>query len=120
MRTVKVQEKTCHWVNELFGVRWDPACTGAFQDIIRSLTNKPVLAFADPAKPYVLQIDASLQGLGAVFNQDYPEGLRPVAFASQKLSSSEKNYPMHQVELFALKWAVVDKFHKYIMEHKSL
>ena len=44
----------------------------------------------------------------------YPEGLRPVAFASRKLCQSEKNYPIHQLEFLALKWAVVDKFHDYL------
>ncbi|KAL3992407.1 methyl-CpG-binding domain protein 2 [Sarotherodon galilaeus] len=113
-RAVKVPAKTYHRVNEPFGDRWDAACTGAFQNIIHSLTNAPVLAFADPTKPYVLHIDASLQGLGAVLNQEHPEGLQPVAFASRKLSSSEKNYPVHQLEFLALKWAVVDKFHDYL------
>lgn len=55
-----------------------------------------------------------MNGLGAVLNQEYPEGLRPIAFASRKLSQSEKNYPIHQLEFLALKWAVVDKFHDYL------
>lgn len=38
-----------------------------------------LLAFADPTKPYILHVDASQNGLGAVLNQEYLEGLRPVA-----------------------------------------
>lgn len=53
-------------------------------------------------------------GLGAVLYQEHPEGLRPVAFASRKLSSSEKNYAIHQLEFLLLKWAVVEKFHDYL------
>lgn len=106
--------KTYYKVNEPFGSRWDQSCSEAFHQIIHCLTNAPVLAFADPTKPYTLHIDASLHGLGAVLNQEYPEGLRPVAFASRKLSVSEKNYPVHQLEFLALKWAVVDKFHDYL------
>ncbi|CAI5660481.1 unnamed protein product [Oreochromis niloticus] len=68
----------------------------------------------DSTKPYVLHVDASLNGLGAVLNQEYPEGLKPVAFASRKISDSERNYPVHQLEFLALKWAVVDKFHDYL------
>ena len=101
-------------VSEPFGERWTSACTEAFQKIIHSLTHAPVLAFADPNKPYILHIDASLDGLGAVLNQEYPEGLRPVAFASRKLSPAERNYPIHQLEFLSLKWAVVDKFHDYL------
>lgn len=99
---------------ELFGDRWDESCTEAFEKIKQCLTNAPVLAFADPDKPYTLHVDASLTGLGAVLYQAYPKGLRPVAFASRKLSSSEKNYAIHQLEFLSLKWAVVEKFHDYL------
>lgn len=99
---------------EPFGSRWDEPCTEAFEKIKHSLTNAPVLAFADPSKPYVLHVDASLSGLGAVLYQDYLEGLRPVAFASRKLSPSERNYPIHQLEFLSLKWAIVEKFHDYL------
>ncbi len=77
-------------------------------------TYAPVLAFADTSLPYVLHVDASLSGLDAVLNQEHPEGLQPIAFASRKLSTSEQHYPMHQLEFLALKWAVVDKFHDYL------
>lgn len=100
--------------SEPFGQRWTPACTAAFHQVINCLTNAPVLAFADPNKSYILHVDASLTGLGAVLYQEYAEGLRPVAFASRKLSASEKNYPIHQLEFLSLKWAVVNKFHDYL------
>lgn len=100
--------------SEPFGDRWTLACTTAFKKIIQCLTHAPVLAFADPTKPYILHVDASFDGLGAVLNQEYPEGLRPVAFASRKLRNSERNYPVHQLEFLALKWAVVDKYHDYL------
>lgn len=99
---------------EPFGSRWDQSCANAFQHIIYCLTHAPVLAFAAPDQPYILHVDASLKGLGAVLYQEYPEGLRPVAFASRKLSQAEKRYPVHQLEFLSLKWAVVDKFHDYL------
>lgn len=99
---------------EPFGERWTEECTEAFHTIIHCLTHTPVLAYADPSKQYILHVDASLQGLGAVLNQEYPEGLRPIAFASRKLSTAEQRYPIHQLEFLALKWAVVDKFHDYL------
>lgn len=97
-----------------FGVRWDQASTETFEKIKHCLTNTPVLAFADPSKPYVLHMDASLSELGAVLYQEHSDGLRPVAFASRKLSSSEKNYPIHQLEFLSQKWVVVEKFHDYL------
>ncbi|KAL0196751.1 hypothetical protein M9458_005291, partial [Cirrhinus mrigala] len=100
--------------SEPFGERWTPSCTEAFHKIINRLTTAPVLAFADPNEPYILHVDACLQGLGAVLYQEHPTGLRPVAFASRKLSNAEQKYPIHQLEFLALKWAVVDKFHDYL------
>lgn len=97
-----------------FGDRWTRSCTTAFHNIIHCLTHAPVLAFADPNKPYILHVDASFSGVGAVLYQQHPEGMRPVAFASRKLSSSEQRYAVHQLEFLALKWAVVDKFHDYL------
>ncbi|RXN25500.1 Retrovirus-related Pol polyprotein from transposon 297 [Labeo rohita] len=109
-----VDAKKYYKESEPFGERWDDNCTAAFSKIIYSLTHAPVLAFADPTRPYVLHVDASLSGLGAVLNQEHPGGLRPVAYASRKLSASEQRYPIHQLEFLALKWAVVDKFHDYL------
>lgn len=113
-KSTSAADKTYYKVNEPFGDRWEQSCSEAFQKIIHCLTNTPVLAFGDPTKPYIVHIDASCHGLGAVLNQEYPEGLRPVAFTSRKLSASEKNYPVHQLEFLALKWAVVNKFHDYL------
>ena len=113
-KTAKLGRQSYYKVDESFGDRWDQSCSDAFMKVIQCLTHAPVLAFADPTQPYVLHIDASLQGLGAVLNQEHNKGLRPVAFASRKLSKSEKNYPVHQLEFLALKWAVVDKFHDYV------
>ena len=106
--------KTYLKTSEPFGERWDQSCGDGFKKVIDCLINAPVLAFADPAKPYILHIDASTSGLGAVLNQEHPGGLRPVAFASRKLSQSEQRYPAHQLEFLALKWSVVDKFHDYL------
>ncbi|KAI5616885.1 hypothetical protein C0J50_23556 [Silurus asotus] len=113
-KTEKDNTKTYLKESEPFGESWDQPCTEAFHKIIHCLTHAPVLAFADPNKPYVLHVDTSLRGLGAVLYQEYSEGLRPVAFASRKLKTSERNYPIHQLEFLALKWAVVDKFHDYL------
>lgn len=109
-----VQKGKYYHESEPFGERWDSSCTEAFHNIIYCLTHAPVLAYADSAKPYVLHVDASLSGLGAVLNQEHQDGLRPVAYASRKLSAAERNYPIHQLEFLALKWAVVDKFHDYL------
>lgn len=35
-----------------------------------------------------------------------------------KWSNSEQKYPIHQLEILALKWTIVDKFHDYLYESK--
>lgn len=112
--TVNSPDKTYFKPSEPFGSRWNEQCEQAFQELKTRLTKAPVLLFADPQKPYVLHVDASLDGLGGVLYQEHGDGLRPVAFISRSLSPSERNYPAHKLEFLALKWAVVDKLHDYL------
>ncbi len=109
-----VSDRTYYVESELFGSRRTDSCTEAFCKIIDCLTHVPVLAFADPTRPYVLHVDASQKGLGAVLNQVYPEGLRPITFASRGLSAAEQKYHIHQLEFLSLKGVVVEKFHDYL------
>ena len=39
---------------------------------------------------------------------------RVIAYASQSLSRSGRNYPVHKLEFLALKWAITDKLHEYL------
>lgn len=86
-----VQKGKYYQQSEPFGEHWDPKCTEAFHKIIYCLTHAPVLAYTDLTKPYVLHVNTSLSSLDAVFNQEYPDGLKPVAYASRKLSAAERN-----------------------------
>uniref|UniRef100_A0A8C5PU31 ribonuclease H n=1 Tax=Leptobrachium leishanense TaxID=445787 RepID=A0A8C5PU31_9ANUR len=97
-----------------FGNKWTSGCEEAFLTLKERLTEAPVLAYADPEKQYVLHVDASMEALGGVLHQSYPEGLRPVAYISRSLTGAEKNYPVHKLEFLALKWAIVDKLHDYL------
>jgi transposase InsO family protein len=93
---------------------WGPSQQDSFSRLIQALTTTPVLSFADFSKPFVVQVDASFEGLGAVICQEHEGMMKPIAYASRKLSSSEKRYPVHKLEFLALKWAVCDKFHEYL------
>ena len=104
-----------------FNQLWSTECRTAFQALKQRLISAPVLAYADFTKPFFLEIDASHQGLGAVLSQDSDDGRRPVAYASRGLRPSERNmenYSAMKLEMLALKWAVTDKFHEYLLGHK--
>lgn len=113
-RTATSPDKTYFKPSEPFGSRWNEQCEQTFQELKTRLTKAPVLVFADSQKPYVLHVDASLEGLGGVLYQEHDDGLSPVAFISRSLSPSERNYPAHKLGFLALKWAVVDKLHDYL------
>ena len=93
---------------------WGPPQQEAFSTLIKALTTTPVLAFAEFDKPFVVQVDASFSGLGAVLCQEHEGLMKPIAYASRKLTPSERRYPVHKLEFLALKWAISDKFHEYL------
>ena len=75
----------------------------------------PVLVFPDFNKPFLLETDASKEGLGAVLSQKQSDGwYQPVAFGSHSLTLSEKNYHSSKLEFLALKWSVMEHFKEYL------
>ena len=97
---------------------WGPEQQQAFDLIIEKLTSPPVLAYADYSKEFILNIDASGDGLGAVLYQETDGIEHVIAYASRGLRANECNYPAHKLEFLALKWAVTDKFHDYLYGNK--
>ena len=100
---------------------WTPQCEQAFQALKEKLVSAPVLAYADFSKPFILEVDASYSGLGAVLSQETDSGVRPVAYASRGLRPTERNmatYSSMKLEFLALKWAMSEKFREYLLGHK--
>lgn len=107
--------------NTRLGSLWDDHCEKAFQTLKQELVTAPVLKYADFSKPFVLEIDASHQGLGAVLSQEVDGKNRPIAFASRTLRPSERNmsnYSSMKLEFLALKWAVTERFREYLLGAK--
>ena len=81
-----------------------------------------MLRYPDFERELILEMDASLRGLGAVLSQVDEEGkTHVIAYASQTLRPSKKsmhNYSSAKLELLALKWAVTKKFRDYLLESK--
>ena len=86
--------------------------------LIDKLANPPVLAYADYSLPFIVNIDASGDGLGTILYQVQNGKERVVAYASRGLRGAEKLYPAHKREFLGLKWAVTDKFHDYLYGQK--
>lgn len=88
---------------------WSSHQEQAFNHIKNVVTSAPVLQYFDPAKPVVIQTDASSTGLGSCLLQ---EG-RPVEFVSRALTDAESRYAQIEKELLAIVFACI-KFHQYI------
>ena len=101
---------------------WTQEHQESFDKLKHALTTAPVLIYPDFSKPFVVEIDASGKGLGAVLSQTGDDGkLHPVAFASRSLHPNEqnmKNYSSAKLELLGLKWAVTEKFRDYLLGSK--
>ena len=70
----------------------------------------PLLVFPDFTKPFLLETDASKEGLGAILSQKQDDGrFHPVAFGSSSLMPAEKNY-----QFLALKWRITEHFREYL------
>ena len=75
----------------------------AFEKVKRLLTSAPVLAMPDFDQPFIIHVDASDLGLGAVLMQESVEKLEhPIGYFSQKFSSSQRNYSTSEKEALAL------------------
>jgi hypothetical protein len=72
---------------------WNPTAQAAFDTLKMAFTSAPVLIHPDPAKPFIVEMDASDFALGAILSQFGIDGLlHPVVFYSRKLTSAEINY----------------------------
>ena len=77
----------------------------AFEALKRALVDQALMAHSDFAKPFILSVDASTSGLGAVLSQvqDSCDTARPIAFASKSLTHAQSKYPTHRLEFLAMK-----------------
>ena len=87
----------------------------AFEQLKLKCISAPVLILANFSEPFMLETDASSDGLGAVLSQKAEDGkYHPVAYASRKLKGGEVNYHSSKLEFLALKWAVTNQFQEYL------
>ena len=106
---------------------WGEAQQQAFDELKKKLTLAPVLACPDFTKPFVLQTNASDDGLGAMLTQTVNDKERVIAYASRSLSASERNYSATEKECLAVKWGIwkmreyLEGYHFTVLtDHQSL
>lgn len=106
---------------------WSEKEEAAFQALKKAVTNAPVLTLPRFDIPFQVTTDASGYAVGAVLSQELNDGIHPVAFESRKLSPTEKNYAVHELELLSIVHALKTwrcylegKFFTVYTDHASL
>ncbi|XP_067230540.1 rhomboid-related protein 3 isoform X1 [Chanodichthys erythropterus] len=110
---------------------WSQPATEAFESLKKAFTTAPLLVHPNPDLPFVVEVDASTTGVGAVLSQQQgnPSRLHPCAFFSRKLNPAEVNYDIGDRELLAVKLALEEWRHwleganhpfQVLTDHKNL
>lgn len=92
---------------------WSQAAETAFRRLKNLFTSAPVLSHPDPSLQFIVEVDASDTGVGAVLSQRSPVDQRthPCAFFSRRLTPAEKNYDVGNRELLAVVLALQEWRH---------
>ncbi|XP_054864601.1 uncharacterized protein K02A2.6-like [Amphiprion ocellaris] len=93
--------------------KWSDNLEKEWQQLKKTLTAEPVLAYFDPKRKTKISTDSSKDGIGAVLLQAYGDNWRPVAYASRTMTVSECRYAQIEKETLGLVYGF-EKFHSYV------
>ena len=87
---------------------WDQGAEEAFKGLKGRFTSAPILVLPDPERQFIVKVDASNTGVGAILSQRSAgdSKVHPCAFYSHRLSPAEQNYDIGNKELLAVKLAM--------------
>lgn len=91
--------------------QWNDAARSAFQELKRRFASAPILIQPDLTQQFVVEVDASDSGVGAVLSQQREGKLHPCAFFSRRLSPAKRNYDVRDRELLTIKLALEEWWH---------
>ncbi|KAE8876468.1 hypothetical protein PF003_g39389 [Phytophthora fragariae] len=98
---------------------WRPEHQAAFDSVKKSLASAPILMLPDDSKPFHVVCDASDFAIGCALMQFDDEGReRVVSYQSRQMKPAERNYPVHDKELLAMRYALI-KFRVYLLGEQT-
>jgi hypothetical protein len=101
-----LKKKSFHWSEE---------AQVAFDSLKRAMTSTPVLALPDFSQQFIVEIDASDTGLGAVLMQKD----RSIPFLNKPLNATNKYLSIYEKEFLALIMAV-EKLRPYLQRQEFI
>ena len=102
-------------------LRLPPNALTVFQELKMKCLTVPVLAFMDFKKPFQLETDTSIEGLGPVLSQKQDDDrYHPVAYASGGLKGGKLKYHSSKLKFLALKLAMTEQFREYLQYQSFL
>ena len=81
---------------------WKSGCHNAFYQLRDCLLRELVLKHHDSSQPTRIETDSSGYAVGAVLNEEHSDGWHPVAYLSNTMISSPRNYPIQVKEQLSL------------------
>lgn len=108
--TEKKEKENFHWTQEQ---------EDAFQQLKEALSSAPILSHPRTEGQFILDTDASSEGIGAVLSQIQDGEERLIAFSSKTLSKAERNYCITRRELLAVVY-FVQQFKHFLLGRKFL
>ncbi len=92
---------------------WSSQAQTAFESLKSRFISAPILNTPDPALQFIVEVDASEVGVGAILSQrsSSDERIHPCAFFSHHLTLTERNYDIGNRELLAVKLALEEWRH---------
>ncbi|KAE9210431.1 hypothetical protein PF004_g16189 [Phytophthora fragariae] len=98
---------------------WRPEHQAAFDSVKKSLASAPILMLPDDSKPFHVVCHASDFAIGCALMQFDDEGReRVVSYQSRQMKPAERNYPVHDKEPLAMRYALI-KFRAYLLGEQT-
>ena len=100
--------------------KWSSDCEDAFETIKKELTSPNVMGYPlNDGGVFLLDVDASGTGIGAVLSQIQQERERVIAYASRAMSKAERNYCITEKELLAVVF-FIQYFRQYLLGRRFI
>jgi len=95
-----LMKKDCKFV-------WTPIYQAAFVELKMKLVELPILIRPNFSKPFTLDVDWSIWGVGAILSQKIGRQEQFIAYASKGLSFIHRRYHLMEGECYVFIWDIM-------------